>query len=170
MSMSSPSATETHPEDSPATIPLNRLVPGPDPLGRFGSFGGRFVPETLMDALNQLGEAYEQAKADPEFQSRLDYYLGHYVGRPSPLFHAERLTKLAGGAEIYLKREDLNHTGAHKINNAIGQVMLARRMNKTRVIAETGAGQHGVATATACGSSASIARFTWVRKISAVRS
>ena len=103
-----------------------------------------------MDALNQLAEAYEQAKADPEFQARLDDYLKHYVGRPSPLFHAERLTKIAGGAEIYLKREDLNHTGAHKINNAIGQVMLAQRMNKTRVIAETGAGQHGVATATAC--------------------
>jgi tryptophan synthase beta chain len=150
MSTSMPSATETPPGDSPATIPMNRLLQGPDPLGRFGSFGGRFVPETLMDALNQLAEAYEQAKADPEFQSRLSDYLKHYVGRPSPLFHAERLTKRAGGAEIYLKREDLNHTGAHKINNAIGQVMLAQRMNKTRVIAETGAGQHGVATATAC--------------------
>ena len=103
-----------------------------------------------MDALNQLAAAYEEARADPEFQARLDDYLKHYVGRPSPLFHAERLTKFAGGAEIYLKREDLNHTGAHKINNAIGQVMLAQRMNKTRVIAETGAGQHGVATATAC--------------------
>jgi tryptophan synthase beta chain len=119
-------------------------------LGRFGSFGGRFVPETLMDALNQLARAYEEAKADPEFQARLNDYLKHYVGRPSPLFHATRLTQYAGGAEIYLKREDLNHTGAHKINNAIGQVMLAQRMNKTRVIAETGAGQHGVATATAC--------------------
>ncbi len=144
--MSSSSATEP----PPATIPLNRPLQVPDPLGRFGSFGGRFVPETLMDALNQLSEAYEQAKADPEFQSRLDYYLKHYVGRPSPLFRAERLTKKAGGADIYLKREDLNHTGAHKINNAIGQVMLAQRMKKTRVIAETGAGQHGVATATAC--------------------
>ena len=150
MSMSMPSATETHSEDPPATIPINRLLQGPDPLGRYGSFGGRFVPETLMEALNQLAEAYEQARIDPEFQARLDDYLIHYVGRPSPLFHAERLTKVAGGAEIYLKREDLNHTGAHKINNAIGQVMLAQRMKKTRVIAETGAGQHGVATATAC--------------------
>jgi tryptophan synthase beta chain len=123
---------------------------GPDALGRFGAFGGRFVPETLMNALNQLAAAYEEARSDPEFQRRLRYYLKHYVGRPSPLFHAERLTKFARGAEIYLKREDLNHTGAHKINNAVGQVMLATRMNKSRVIAETGAGQHGVATATAC--------------------
>jgi tryptophan synthase beta chain len=103
-----------------------------------------------MDALNQLTEAYNEAKADPAFHSRLNDYLKQYVGRPSPLFHAERLTKYARGAEIYLKREDLNHTGAHKINNAIGQVMLAQRMRKSRVIAETGAGQHGVATATAC--------------------
>ncbi len=122
----------------------------PDTLGRFGTFGGRFVPETLMDALDQLAAAYESTRTDPDFQARLDDYLKNYVGRPSPLFLAERLTKFAGGAEIYLKREDLNHTGAHKINNAIGQVMLAARMNKTRVIAETGAGQHGVATATAC--------------------
>ena len=133
-----------------ATVPFTRPLQGPDVLGRYGSFGGRFVPETLMDALNQLAQAYEQAQADPEFQARLNDYLKHYVGRPSPLFHAQRLTKFAGGASIYLKREDLNHTGAHKINNAIGQVMLAERMNKTRVIAETGAGQHGVATATAC--------------------
>ncbi len=122
----------------------------PDSLGRFGAFGGRFVPETLMDALNRLVEAYEEAKRDPEFQARLDYLLADYVGRPSRLFLAERLTEMAGGASIYLKREDLNHTGAHKINNALGQVMIARRMGKTRVIAETGAGQHGVATATAC--------------------
>ena len=148
--MSTPVATETDHDDAPATIPFSRHVQGPDVLGRFGSFGGRFVPETLMDALNQLTLAYEEAKADHAFQARLNDYLRHYVGRPSPLFHAERLTKYAGGAEIYLKREDLNHTGAHKINNAIGQVMLAQRMNKTRVIAETGAGQHGVATATAC--------------------
>jgi tryptophan synthase beta chain len=148
--MSTPVATQTDHDDSPATIPFNRNVSGPDNLGRFGSFGGRFVPETLMDALNQLTLAYEEAKADPAFQARLNDYLKHYVGRPSPLFHAERLTNYAGGAEIYLKREDLNHTGAHKINNAIGQVMLAQRMKKTRVIAETGAGQHGVATATAC--------------------
>jgi tryptophan synthase beta chain len=122
----------------------------PDALGRFGAFGGRFVPETLIDALNQMTVAYEQAKADPSFQEELEQYWRHYVGRPSPLFHAKRLTELAGGAEIHLKREDLNHTGAHKINNAIGQVLLARRMGKTRIIAETGAGQHGVATATAC--------------------
>jgi tryptophan synthase beta chain len=122
----------------------------PDALGRFGAFGGRFVPETLMDALNRLTEAYDLARADPAFQARLDGYLADYVGRPSPLFLAERLTALAGGASIYLKREDLNHTGAHKINNALGQVLLAQRMGKTRVIAETGAGQHGVATATAC--------------------
>ncbi len=122
----------------------------PDALGRFGAFGGRFVPETLMDALNQLSEAYAQVQNDPTFQATLDNYLTDYVGRPSPLFLAERLSTGAGGASIYLKREDLNHTGAHKINNALGQVLLARRMGKTRVIAETGAGQHGVATATAC--------------------
>src|SRR3954452_16676932 len=131
-------------ESGPTTSPL------PDALGRFGAFGGRFVPETLMDALNQLAEEYERAKVDPDFQARLDGYLAHYVGRPSPLFHAERLSRKLGGAAIYLKREDLNHTGAHKINNALGQVLLAERMGKTRVIAETGAGQHGVATATAC--------------------
>src|SRR3954451_4752259 len=122
----------------------------PDALGRFGAFGGRFVPETLMDALNQLAEKYDKTRRDPEFQARLDYLLADYVGRPSRLFLAERLTAMVGGAAIYLKREDLNHTGAHKINNALGQVMIARRMGKTRVIAETGAGQHGVATATAC--------------------
>jgi len=122
----------------------------PDTLGRFGPFGGRFVPETLMDALNQLTQEYERARADPEFQAQLNDYLTNYVGRPSPLFHAERLSQFAGGASIYLKREDLNHTGAHKINNALGQVLIAKRMGKTRVIAETGAGQHGVATATAC--------------------
>ena len=122
----------------------------PDSLGRFGAFGGRFVPETLMDALNQLSAAYQEAMADPEFRRELEAYWRDYVGRPSPLYKAERLTKACDGADIYLKREDLNHTGAHKINNAIGQVMIARRMGKTRVIAETGAGQHGVATATAC--------------------
>jgi len=148
--MTAPDTSETLSDPAPATLRFNRLVHGPDPLGRFGSYGGRFVPETLMEALNQLAQAYEQVKDDPEFQARFEYYLRHYVGRPSPLFHAERLTRYAGGAEIYLKREDLNHTGAHKINNAIGQVMLAQRMNKKRVIAETGAGQHGVATATAC--------------------
>ena len=122
----------------------------PDALGRFGAFGGRFVPETLMDALEVLAKAYEDAQADPAFRAKLQDYYANYVGRPSPLFFAERLSAAIGGAAIYLKREDLNHTGAHKINNAIGQVLIAQRMGKTRVIAETGAGQHGVATATAC--------------------
>ncbi|MDX2036893.1 MAG: tryptophan synthase subunit beta [Isosphaeraceae bacterium] len=122
----------------------------PDRLGRFGRFGGRFVPETLMDALEQLTKAYLEVKDDPAFRAKLDDYLTNYVGRPSAFYFAERLTALAGGAAIYLKREDLNHTGAHKINNALGQVLIAQRMKKTRVIAETGAGQHGVATATAC--------------------
>ncbi len=121
----------------------------PDTHGRFGPYGGRYVPETLMHALGQLAEQYARARQDPEFQQRLDYYLRQYVGRPSPLYFAERLTREAGGARIFLKREDLNHTGAHKINNCIGQALLARRMGKPRVIAETGAGQHGVATATA---------------------
>jgi tryptophan synthase beta chain len=121
----------------------------PDVQGRYGPYGGRFVPETLMYALRQLTEQYERVRHDPEFQDQLGYYLKHYVGRPTPLYFAERLTGEAGGARIYLKREDLNHTGAHKINNAIGQALLARRMDKPRVIAETGAGQHGVATATA---------------------
>ncbi|MDR3635068.1 MAG: tryptophan synthase subunit beta [Isosphaeraceae bacterium] len=134
---------------APSTVEQSRQQV-PDALGRYGAFGGRFVPETLMDALNQLAEEYELVKRDAEFQTRLQYFLTHYVGRPSPLYHAERLSRHAGGAALYLKREDLNHTGAHKINNAIGQVMLAQRMGKTRVIAETGAGQHGVATATAC--------------------
>jgi tryptophan synthase beta chain len=122
----------------------------PDERGRFGDYGGRFVPETLMPALEELTEKYLHAKDDPEFQEELRYYLREYVGRPTPLFFAERLTRHCGGAKIYLKREDLNHTGAHKINNALGQVLLAKRMTKPRIIAETGAGQHGVATATAC--------------------
>jgi tryptophan synthase beta chain len=121
----------------------------PDAQGRFGPYGGRYVPETLMAALRQLEEEYGRARLDPRFQERFAYYLGHYVGRPSPLYFAERLTHEAGGARIFLKREDLNHTGAHKINNCIGQALLARNMGKNRVIAETGAGQHGVATATA---------------------
>src|SRR5438309_8162406 len=125
------------------------LSPVPDVHGRFGPYGGRYVPETLMFALRQLTEQYEQAREDPEFQRQFAYYLRQYVGRPSPLYFAERLTKEAGGARIFLKREDLNHTGAHKINNCIGQALLARRMGKPRLIAETGAGQHGVATATA---------------------
>jgi len=122
----------------------------PDAQGRFGRFGGRFVPETLMFALDQLTEEYEKAVADPGFHQQLEDLYRHYVGRPSPLYFAERLSKLCGGARIYLKREDLNHTGAHKINNALGQALLTLRMKKRRVIAETGAGQHGVATATAC--------------------
>lgn len=122
----------------------------PDAAGRFGEFGRRFVPETLMQALEQLTDEYARAKNDPAFQSELNDLFKNYVGRPSPLYFAERLTKLCGGAQIYLKREDLNHTGAHKINNALGQTLLTMRMGKKRVIAETGAGQHGVATATAC--------------------
>src|SRR6202050_570681 len=128
----------------------NSLRSGPDGRGRFGEFGGRFVAETLMPLILELEAAYEAAKADPSFQTELDYYLKHYVGRPSPLWFAERLTKHFGGAKIYMKREELNHTGAHKINNVLGQVLLARRMGKQRIIPETGAGQHGVATATAC--------------------
>jgi tryptophan synthase beta chain len=120
----------------------------PDVHGHFGCFGGRFVPETLMPALEELTAAYEQARQDVAFDDEFRYYLKQYVGRPSPLYFAERLTRHLGGARIYLKREDLNHTGAHKINNTIGQVLLAKRMGKGRLIAETGAGQHGVATAT----------------------
>jgi tryptophan synthase beta chain len=121
----------------------------PDQQGRFGPYGGRYVPETLMHALRQLSEQYDAAREDPKFQKQLDYYLHYYVGRPSPLYFAERMTMAAGGARIFLKREDLNHTGAHKINNCIGQALLTKRMGKPRIIAETGAGQHGVATATA---------------------
>jgi tryptophan synthase beta chain len=128
---------------------LTPLTSVPDVHGRFGPYGGRFVPETLMFALRQLTEQYERACDDPEFQRQFDYHLRQYVGRPSPLYFAERLTQEAGGARIFLKREDLNHTGAHKINNCIGQALLTRRMGKPRIIAETGAGQHGVATATA---------------------
>src|SRR5215467_8996372 len=122
----------------------------PDAAGRFGAFGGRYVPETLTAALDELSAAYEKACRDPAFQSELDDLFRNYVGRPSPLYHAKRLSEQAGGAQIYLKREDLNHTGAHKINNTLGQALLTLRMGKRRVIAETGAGQHGVATATAC--------------------
>jgi tryptophan synthase beta chain len=122
----------------------------PDAAGRFGPYGGRYVPETLIAALEQLEAEYARARHDASFQVEFAHYLKVCVNRPSPLYFAERLTKHAGGAQIYLKREDLNHTGAHKINNCIGQALLARRMGKTRIIAETGAGQHGVATATAC--------------------
>ncbi len=118
--------------------------------GRFGPFGGRYVPETLIAALDELGEAYERASQDASFKEQLDGLLRDYVGRPSPLYRAERLEEAFGAGPIYLKREDLNHTGAHKINNTMGQALLARRMGKSRIIAETGAGQHGVATATAC--------------------
>lgn len=122
----------------------------PDKTGHFGAYGGRFVPETLMAAITELEEVYEQSKNDPEFQRQLSYYLKQYIGRETPLYFAENLTRLAGGADIYLKREDLNHTGAHKINNTIGQALLTQKMGKKKVIAETGAGQHGVATATVC--------------------
>ncbi|MDQ1363408.1 MAG: tryptophan synthase beta chain, partial [Pseudomonadota bacterium] len=120
----------------------------PDARGHFGIYGGKFVAETLMQPLEELRQAYEKVKKDPAFQAQFDHDLAHYVGRPSPLYHAERWSKQLGGAQIYLKREDLNHTGAHKINNTIGQGLLAKYMGKTRIIAETGAGQHGVASAT----------------------
>ena len=120
----------------------------PDENGRFGDFGGRYVAETLMPPILELEAAYEDAKADPKFLAELDEFFAHYVGRPSPLYFAERLTEFADGAKIYFKRDELNHTGAHKINNCMGQILLAKRMGKTRIIAETGAGQHGVATAT----------------------
>ncbi len=128
----------------------NSLRAGPDGRGRFGGFGGRFVAETLMPLILSVEAAYNAAKADPAFQLELDRYLKDYVGRPSPLWFAERLTDRIGGARIFFKRDELNHTGSHKINNCIGQILLARRMGKTRIIAETGAGQHGVATATVC--------------------
>ena len=117
--------------------------------GRFGIHGGQYIPETLMNAINELEEAYEHYKNDEEFNKELDGLLKNYAGRPSILYYADRMTKDLGGAKIYLKREDLNHTGSHKLNNVLGQVLLAKKMGKTRVIAETGAGQHGVATATA---------------------
>ena len=129
---------------------MSTLPQVPDALGRFGRFGGRFVPETLMDALERLERAYAAAKADPSFAREVETLLREFVGRETPFARAERLTAHAGGAQVWLKREDLAHTGAHKINNTIGQALLARRLGKTRIIAETGAGQHGVATATAC--------------------
>ncbi len=126
------------------------MKPVPDQRGKFGPYGGQFVPETLMPALEELAVEYQKAKEDPQFQGELEDLLRYYVGRPTPLTHAARITKMLGGAQIYLKREDLNHSGAHKINNALGQALLARRMDKKRIVAETGAGQHGVAAATAC--------------------
>ncbi len=128
----------------------NSFRTGPDETGHFGIFGGRFVAETLMPLILELEKAYGEAKADPEFHRQMGDYLAHYVGRPSPLYFAERLTEHCGGAKIYLKRDELNHTGAHKVNNVLGQILLAMRMGKKRIIAETGAGQHGVATATLC--------------------
>ncbi len=128
----------------------NTFTGMPDASGRFGLHGGRFVAETLMPLILELEAAYRAAKEDPSFREEMDHFLKHYVGRPSPLYFAERLTEHLGGAKIYFKRDELNHTGAHKINNVLGQILLAKRMGKTRIIAETGAGQHGVATATAC--------------------
>ena len=128
----------------------NAYTAYPDANGRFGDYGGRYVAETLMRLVLELGRAYDEAKNDPAFHAEMSGYMTHYVGRPSPLYFAERLTQHYGGAKIYFKRDELNHTGAHKINNCIGQILLARRMGKTRIIAETGAGQHGVATATVC--------------------
>ncbi len=130
--------------------PLNTYRAGPDEHGHFGIYGGRYVAETLMPLILEVERAYRDAQQDPSFQAELDYYLKHYVGRPSPLYFAERLTRHFGGAKIYFKRDELNHTGSHKANNCIGQALLARRMGKRRVIAETGAGQHGVAVATFC--------------------
>ena len=132
------------------TSGANSLRNGPDEQGRFGLYGGRFVAETLMPLILDLEKAYREAQADPEFQAEIKYLATHYVGRPSPLYFAERLTEKLGGARVYFKREELNHTGSHKINNTLGQILLAKRMGKTRIIAETGAGQHGVATATVC--------------------
>ena len=128
----------------------NTFTSGPDERGFFGSFGGRFVSETLMPLILDLEEEFGNAREDPDFWTEMEELWTHYVGRPSPLYHAERLTEHFGGAKIYMKRDELNHTGAHKINNVLGQILLARRMGKTRIIAETGAGQHGVATATVC--------------------
>ena len=129
----------------PTASATKRAIPG-----RFGEFGGRYVPETLMAALEELEGAYAKAKRDPSFRRQLEYLYRQYAGRPTPSYYAERLTQQLGGARIYLKREDLLHTGAHKINNCLGQGLLAERMGKQRIIAETGAGQHGVATATVC--------------------
>ena len=129
---------------------LNTYRAGPDENGHFGIYGGRYVAETLTPLLREVEQAYESAQADPAFRAEFDDLMAHYVGRPSPLYFASRITEHCGGAKVYFKRDELNHTGAHKINNTLGQVLLARRMGKTRVIAETGAGQHGVATATVC--------------------
>ena len=133
-----------------STTIANSLRTGPNERGRFGEYGGRFVAETLMPLILEVEQAYKDARADPAFKIDLDYHLTHYVGRPSPLWYAQRLTQRLGGAKVYFKRDELNHTGSHKANNCIGQILLARRMGRQRIIAETGAGQHGVATATMC--------------------
>tara|TARA_Y100001934_G_scaffold181076_1_gene214197 strand:- start:8605 stop:9834 length:1230 start_codon:yes stop_codon:yes gene_type:complete len=132
------------------TEPLESYRSGPDERGHFGLFGGRFVAETLMPLILDLEAAYDEARQSPEFQRDFDYYAAHYTGRPSPLYFAQSLTESLGGAKVYFKRDELNHTGSHKINNTLGQILLAKRMGKSRIIAETGAGQHGVATATVC--------------------
>ncbi|MCF6302257.1 MAG: pyridoxal-phosphate dependent enzyme, partial [Devosiaceae bacterium] len=128
----------------------NSLRNGPTEEGRFGDFGGRFVAETLMPLIRELEEAYDAAKSDPAYIAQLSDLNTHYTGRPSPLYFAERMSEHLGGAKVYFKREELNHTGSHKLNNCLGQILLAKRMGQTRIIAETGAGQHGVATATVC--------------------
>ncbi|MBT9292815.1 tryptophan synthase subunit beta [Prosthecodimorpha staleyi] len=138
----------TCPRTAPVTITPNTLRSGPDDRGFFGLYGGRFVAETLMPLILELEKAYDEARNDPAFHAELEHLGKHYTGRPSPLYFAERLTEHLGGAKIYFKRDELNHTGSHKINNCLGQILLARRMGKTRIIAETGAGQHGVASAT----------------------
>jgi tryptophan synthase beta chain len=133
---------------NPSPLPQNSFRTGPDERGFFGLYGGRFVAETLMPLIFELEQAYDDARADPAFQAEIDHLNAHYAGRPSPLYFAERLTQHFGGAKVYFKRDELNHTGSHKINNCLGQILLAKRMGKTRIIAETGAGQHGVAVAT----------------------
>ena len=136
--------------NSKTSIAIESYRAGPDETGHYGMFGGRFVAETLMPLILNVEKAYNSARQDPDFQAEIDYYAKHYTGRPSPLYHAARLSEHLGGPKIYFKRDELNHTGSHKINNTMGQILLARRMKKTRIIAETGAGQHGVATATVC--------------------
>lgn len=136
--------------NSKTSIAIESYRAGPDKTGHYGMFGGRFVAETLMPLILNVEKAYNSARQDPDFQAEIDYYAKHYTGRPSPLYYAARLSEHLGGPKIYFKRDELNHTGSHKINNTLGQILLARRMKKTRIIAETGAGQHGVATATVC--------------------
>jgi tryptophan synthase beta chain len=147
----------------------NSFRTGPDEQGMFGIFGGRFVAETLMPLILDLQQHWEEAKNDPAFRAELENLNTHYTGRPSPLYFAERLTEHLGGAKIYFKRDELNHTGSHKINNCLGQILLAKRMGKTRIIAETGAGQHGVATATVCARFGCPAWSIWARPMSSGR-